>query len=232
MPLDFQKNNVSPGEPVTADGWNAIVDGLFEVEQVLKAAGGMVRVTVSNPAFPTAAGRVVAFRAGAAPAQAIAPISPSTEWIFPRLEPATWTVRAEAPGFTALEATVTVAGNGTVTPQPVQLAPVASTAVMPNVLGKKLPAALAALGAIQLRIVDALGKDLPSTGFSADYNDQPIIMQFPDPGAFVLPASNFLVVAAVVKQETLVLVPNLSGMTFAEATVALHNVGLNIRLEP
>ena len=232
MALDFQKNNVNPGEPVTADAWNAIVDGLFEVEQVIKAAGGMVRVAISNPSFPTDGARVVAYRQNAAPAQAIAPIPPSTEWIFPRLEPATWTVRAEAPGWTPAEATVTVDGSGTVTPQPVQLAPTMSGAYMPNVLGRLLPDAITALGTIQLRIVDALGKDLPATGFSTDYNTQPVIMQWPEAGELVKSSGNFIVVAGVVKQQPLALVPNLSNMTFAQATVALRNVGLNISLEP
>ena len=42
MALTFTKTNVSPGEPVTAQAWNDIVDGLFEVQSILKAAGGTV----------------------------------------------------------------------------------------------------------------------------------------------------------------------------------------------
>jgi hypothetical protein len=229
MPLDFQKKNVNAGEPVTAEGWNALVDGLFEAQAVLKTAGGTVPVQISNPNFPVAVGRVIAFGTGA-PAQAIAPISPSTQWTFPRLDPGHWTVRAEAPGWSAAEAPVDVSTAGVVTPALVSLTPTQTGTYMPDVLGQKLPAALTALGAIQLRIVDSLGKDLPAQGFDADYNNQPVIMQRPAAGELIPVSGTFIVVAAVLKDE-LVLVPDLSGLTFEAARVALENLGLHISVD-
>jgi hypothetical protein len=232
MPLDFQKKNVNAGEPVTADGWNAIVDGLFEAQAVLKTSGGTVQVQISNPSFPVDGARVIAFRTGAAPAQAIAPISPSTAWSFPMLDPGTWTVRAEAPGWSAPEASVTVSSTGVVTPAVVTLGPTLTGAYMPDVLGKKLPAALTALGAIQLRIVDSLGKDLPAQGFDADYNNQPVIVQRPAAGELVPVSGTFIVVAAVIKQDPVALVPDLFGRTFEEARTMLEAIGLHITVAP
>jgi len=232
MPLDFQKKNVNAGEPVTAEAWNALVDGLFEAQAVLKTAGGAVRVQISSPSFPVAVARVVAYRTGAAPAQAIAPISPSTEWTFPNLDPGTWTVRAEAPGWSTAEGPVTISNTGVATPAVVSLGPTLTGTYMPDVLGKKLPAALTDLGAIQLRIVDSLGKDLPAQGFDAAYNNQPVLVQRPAAGELVPVSGTFIVVAAVIKETPLVLVPDLSGMTFETARTALEKIGLHITVAP
>ncbi|HEY9230140.1 MAG TPA: hypothetical protein VIP11_26040, partial [Gemmatimonadaceae bacterium] len=60
MPLTFTKTHVTPGEPVTAQAWNAIVDGLFEAQSILLTGSGTVRVTLTGDARDIASARVVA----------------------------------------------------------------------------------------------------------------------------------------------------------------------------
>lgn len=228
--LDFVKTNVNPGEPVTAQAWNAIVDALFEAQAVLKTGAGTVRVQITNTPFDTASGRITAERAGAPPAEAIRPIGTGTDYIFPRLGEGSYQVRAEAPGFAPATGAVTVSATGVVTPPVLQLTLVPNAEIMPNVLGLKLPAAAAQLQTIHPRILDATGNDLPLTGFSGDYNDAPVLMQWPGPGEVAPTTGSLVVVAAVIKPPALVSVPDLTNMTLAEATNALSTLGLTIRV--
>ncbi len=230
--LDFVKTNVNPGEPVTSQAWNAIVDGLFEVQSTLKAGGGTVRVRITNTPFDTAAGRVTAERAGAPPAEAIRPIGTGTEYVFPRLAEGAYQVRAAAPGFAPALGAVTVGATGDVTPALLELTLTPNAEVMPNVLGLKLPAAAAQLQTIHPRVLDAAGHDLPLTGFDPDYNDAPVLTQWPDPGEIAPATGSLVVVAAVIKPPPLVTVPDLTNLTLAEATTALTGLGLTVKVIP
>jgi hypothetical protein len=232
MPLDFIRTRVEPGDPVTADAWNAIVDGLFEAQAVLKAAGGTARVLLTGAGLDPATARVTAARTGAPPAEAVRPTGDDPHFVFPRLAEGAYAVRAEAPGFTPAQGALTVAANGAVTPDPLQLALVLARGRMPNVLGLPLPQAVQQLGAVKLRILDAAGASLPATGFAAEYNGKPVLMQWPLPGDLV-PAAGVdaqLVVAAPAAAPAveLVEVPSVLGMTEQVARATLANAGLQV----
>lgn len=231
MPLDFARTHVAPGEPVTADAWNAMVDGLFDAQAVLKAAGATAKVRVTAPGLDPARVRVTATRAGAPPAEAIRPIAPDTSFVFPRLPEGAYVVKAEAPGFNTAQGALTVTAAGAATPDPLDLALVASREVMPRLLGEKLPAALALIPKVPARIVDIAGKDLPRNGFDTAYADKPVLMQWPLPGELAPPAGTdaHLVVAAAVSAQTAV-VPDLSNLTLSEATAELQKAGLQIKV--
>lgn len=231
MPLDFARTHVSPGEPVTAEAWNAMVDGLFDAQAVLKAAGATAKVRVTATGLDPARARVTATRAGAPPAEAIRPVAPDTHFVFPRLPEGAYVVRAEAPGFSAAEGALTVTAAGAATPDPLQLALTASRDTMPRLLGERLPAALALIPRVPVQIVDVAGKNLPRTGFDPAYADKPVLMQWPLPGELAPPAGTeaHLVVAAAVSAQT-AQVPDLSNMTLADATAALQQAGLQIKV--
>lgn len=227
--LDFVATHVNPGDPVTAQAWNAVVDGVAEAQAVLKAAGGTARVRITNPSFDYTKGRVTAERTGAPPAEAIRPIGASTDYIFPQLPEGSYQIRAEAPGFAPALGSVTVSVTGEVTPPTLELALTPSAQVMPNVLGLKYPAAAVQLATIHPRVLDASGKDLPLTGFAAAYNNAPVLTQWPDPGE-IAPATGSLVVVAAVIEVEVVAVPDLSDLTLAQATNALADLGLQIKV--
>ncbi|HET9933950.1 MAG TPA: PASTA domain-containing protein [Polyangiaceae bacterium] len=228
--LNFSKTHVNPGEPVTARAWNDIVDGLFEVQALLKAAGGTATVQVTGAGVDSRRVRVTATSADGTPAEALRPIPPSTDFIFPRLAAGAYQIRIEAPGFDVATGAVTVGEDGSVSPKPLAIALTANRVVMPSVFGLKLPEAVALLGSMQLRILDVSGKSLPKTGFESTYNNAPVLVQSPSPGELVQAEGAFLVVAAGLVVEPLVVVPNLQGKTYAQARAALETLGLKINV--
>jgi hypothetical protein len=224
------KTNVSPGEPVTAQAWNDIVDALFDTQAVLKTVGGTVTVHITNPNLDLSKARVTASRSGSPPAEAIRPIPPDNLFTFPALQAGAYEIRAEMPGFAVATGSVTVNSDGTVTPQPLEIALTANAQIMPNVLGLLYPAAAAQLQTIHPRVLDASGKDLPLTGFSSDYNNAPVLTQYPLPGQVAPTTGSLVIVATVIKPTPLVPTPNLLGLTVAQAQAALASVGLSIKV--
>jgi beta-lactam-binding protein with PASTA domain len=113
----------------------------------------------------------------------------------------------------------------------VNLAP-AGVAV-PDLFGTPLQGALNALSTRSLDvdvIIDALGKEVSRTQVPAEYQNAPVLMQLPDAGTVIDPATTRLrlVVAAAVREEPIVTLPSLVGLTQAEAARALDAVGLRL----
>jgi hypothetical protein len=226
--MNFKKNNVNPGEPVTAQAWNDIVDTLFEVQTILSAESRRIRVKVSRPSpgFDLSTVRVVAVQDGFAVAEAVPPIDPGDEHVFTSLREGAYTLSATAPGFAVTSAPLAITHG--VEPPIVPLALTASLTPMPNVLGLKLPAATAALGALRPTILDVGGKTLPFTGFDVSYNDSLVLAQWPDAGEPSNTTGGFLLVS--VKQAKLVTMPNLIGKSLSEAKALLKTLNLNIEI--
>jgi hypothetical protein len=181
MALDFVKTNVKPGEPVTAQAWNAIVDGLFEVESILSAGSGTARVTLTGDQRDIDVATVVATDANGVRYAATRQAKPGDPFMIPRLAAGAYTVTASARGCTDGTAAVTIANDGTATPNPVPVALVLSGKRMPYVLGAKFKDVVGAVQTINPRVLDASGKGVPLTGFDAAHGDAPVLMQWPDP---------------------------------------------------
>jgi hypothetical protein len=230
MPLNFTKTNVAPGEPVTAQAWNAIVDTLFEVQTILSAGTGPVRVAVTGDQRDIDAAHVVATDAGGVRYEATPQTAPGDPFVFPRLAAGAYTVSVSAPSCTTGTGAVTVASNGTATPNPVPIPLVSTGKRMPNVLGAKWKDAVGPLAAVSPLALDASGKGVPLTGFDAAYADMPVLTQWPDPGELV-PAGQtpYVIVGTIVKPPAIVATPNLIGKTLAEAQVTLATAGLQLK---
>lgn len=228
--LDFEKVHVHPGEPVTAEAWNKLVDGVFEAQQALKVTGATARVRITNAGLDLGSVRVTATHPERPPAEAIAPVAPSLDFVFPSLLAGAYSVNIEAPGFTSQTHALTVAADAAVSPNPLEVALTQAQQFMPRVFGSKLPAAITALGAAQLTIVDVAGKSLPKTGFDTEYNDAVVLVQWPTPGLLVPSTGAFLVVSAGLVSQPLVSVPNLKNLTFAAAKAQLEAIGLKINV--
>ncbi len=231
MPLTFTKTVVKPGEPVTAQAWNDIVNGLFDVQAILATGSGTVRVLVTGDQRDIDAARVVATDANGVRYEAVQQLAPGDPFVFPELTAGAYTITVSAPSCANGTGTVTVANDGTATPTPVSIALAFTGTRMPNVLGAKWSAAAAALATVHPRVLDASGKGIPLTGFDAAYSDAPVIMQWPDPDEIV-PAGQdpYVIVATIIKPAVLVPTPNFLGLTIAEAQAAATAAGLLIKL--
>lgn len=231
MPLNFTKTNVTPGEPVTAQAWNAIVDGLFEVQALLSTGSGTVRVAITGDQRDIDAARVIATDASGVRFAAVPQSHPGEPFVFPRLTAGAYTITVSAPSCTDATASVTVAQNGTASPNPVPAALAFNGQRMPNVLGAKWKDAVGPLQAVNPHALDASGKGVPLAGFDAAYAEVPVLMQWPDPDEIV-PAGSIphVILATIVKPAVLVPTPKLIGLTVAQAQVEAAKLGLVIKV--
>jgi len=231
MPLDYIPTHAAPGDPVTAEAWNALVDGLSAAQEVLKAASGTGRVLLTGTGLDPQTARVTATRTGAPPVEAVRPVAGDTHFTLPRLPAGAYVVIASAPGFTPTQGALTIAATGAAQPDPLTLALTATQVRMPNVLGLALPQAVQQLAQVQLRILDSHGVSLPASGFASAYITLPVLMQWPDPGELAPPSGTMaqVVVAAppqAAPAPQMVTVPNVMGLTAANAQAAIQAAGL------
>lgn len=231
MALDFEKTNVVPGEPVTAQAWNAIVDGLFEVQSILRTGSGTARVAVSGDARDVNVARVIATDVNGVRYEAVEQTTPTDPFVFPKLTAGAYNITVSAPGCTTGTGAVTINNDGSATPNPVPIALVFTGKRMPNVLGAKWKDAVAAVSAVAGRVLDASGKGVPLTGFDTAYNDAPVLMQWPDPDE-VVPAGKdpYVIIATIIKPVQFIPAPNFVGMTLTQATAAATAAGLTIKV--
>ena len=225
MPINVPpQTTVSPGEPVTAEGWNAIVGGVTALTQYLNAteASG-VHVVIKNAGVTNA--RVTATRDDGVTYEAVAPVPPGTDFIIAGLRPGAYMVRVEAPGFTTETASITAP-----IATPVEISLQANGAFMPELFGSTLRAALQELSSRKIavgRILDVVGRDVAPANPGSDYNDQPILAHFPSAGTAVPPEGQVqLLVSTALQVQQSVEVPSLAGLTLSEAQKALEALGL------
>ncbi len=216
---------VNPGEPVTAQGWNVIVNAIVAITNYLTSTeAASLKVTITNPdVSPTA--RVTALRDDGVTFQAVAPVPPGTNYIFSSLRPGPYSIRAEAAGFDAATKSVTAPAADAVS-----ITLTRRGAFMPAVFGSALQSALQELKNRNIavaRVLDVTGRDVAPANPGADYNTSPVLAQIPAAGQPVLPEGNAqLVVATALQVQPTIEIPALTGLTLAEAQKALEGIGL------
>ena len=222
----FIAKPVNPGEPVTSQGWNEIVNGLANVVAFLQAtAGTSVHVVISNTDARLAESRVVAIGATGDVTEAARPVGISKEFTLRGLAPGPYTIRSESPGFAPAEANVTLPVEAPVTLSMAKAAP-----FMPDVFGQELLTALAALKTSNIvvsRIVDITGREVAPANPGAEFGSTIVLAQLPSTGQPVAPGSTAqLVVSASLEVEAAVEMPSLAGLTLAESRTVLGGLGL------
>lgn len=217
-----------PGQPITAQAWNAIVTRLSEVIAALNAqAGQSLRVTIGNAGLDPALVRVSAIAEGAqgAVVEAAAPVPPDSAFTLTGLPAGNYTLRAAAPGFTPATALVTLPGTGTAELSMTRAAP-----DMPNVFGRPLAEALSTLtGAtvVVQRVVDVTGREIAPANPGAEFLGALVLAQLPAAGTPAPAAQGAqLVVSAALEVEPTVVMPPLAGLTLSEARRVLEDLGL------
>lgn len=228
----FDAKTVTPGEPITADAWNTLVNGISVLNEFIRnSQSASLRVTLVNTNIRLETLRVTARRdSDGWLAEAIAPVNGDGQFVFAALPQGAFTVRAEAPGFKPATANITIPTEPAA--PPLSLTMQQDGAFMPNLIGKKLEGALKELsdGGITVgRLLDVVGRDLAPANPAAEYLDQPVLMQLPAPDVAVPPAGKVqLVVAAALQVEESVEIPPLTGLTLTEARKALEAIGLKL----
>lgn len=228
----FVKTLVRPGQPLTAQGWNDLVDGIDAVHAFLRATLHVVTVRLTNADVDPRGVRVTAVRGDAAPVEAVAPTEDNGAHTLTGLEAGTWTIVATALGFRAASANVTITDAGATE---VKLTLEATAKVMPELFGLDLSSALALLqkaGIPLTRLMDFEGTDYAPANPGAERLKQPVLAQAPVAGS-LLDASRAAggaaaVIAVPAELESVVEVPSLAGLTQDEAKRVLENLGLRL----
>jgi hypothetical protein len=220
---------VSPGQPVTAQGWNGIVNALSTLYDAVLAIGhGTLEVSVKVGDQPFNGAGVIATPAGAgSPVVAVPPFGTRTTYLLTGVSDGEWHVNVIAPGYVLGTATATVPATA-----PVEVNLKQAGLTVPDLFGLSAADALATLAGIGLRpgsMIDALGKDVSTDRLPVEYQDSPIIEQLPAAQSIV-PDTQLvrLVVAAIVQQDPVVTMPNLVGLTQDEALKVLEQLGLRV----
>lgn len=219
--------NVNPGQPLTAQAWNAMLSAIGALyDAVLAIGGNTVDVELRNGATPVTAARVTAVRASSAPVAAVPPRASGTAFTLTGLTAGTWTVHVDAPGFQPASAQVTVPGAL----PPINLVP--NTVAMPDLLGQTTVAALAALKAAAIEVdllLDITGNEVSRSAVPAGKASARILFQFPLPGMQVTAATvrTRLVLSADVEDQ-LTVVPDFTGMSLKKLELAIKAARLTL----
>jgi len=221
----FTAREARAGEPVTAQAWNDIVRAVVDIRAFIEATtGARLEVRVAGPPAGAAV-RVSAIAGDGAVTDAAAPVPPGEGFTLLDLLPGSYTVRAEAPGFTPATAAVTVPAAA-----PVTLTLARSAPAMPALFGQTLGQALTALqtaGIVPSRVVDITGREVPPANPGAEFGDSLVLVQLPDPGEPVSASTGAqLVISAALEVEATVEMPSLAGLTLNEARRVLDELGL------
>ena len=217
---------VNAGEPVTAEGWNVIVNGIIALTNYLNSTeASSLQVSLTNVGLALTSARVTATRGDGVTFEAVAPITSSGTFVFSGLAPGPYTLRAEAPGFEATTKSITAPSA-----EAISLTLTPHGAFMPSVFGDTLQAALQELKNAKIpvsRIIDVAGRDVAPANPGADNNNSPVLAQIPGAGVPVPPDGNAqLVIATSLQVQSSVETPSLTGLTLAEAQKALEGIGL------
>lgn len=229
MPLEpLNVEPVHPGQPITSQAWNDIVNNLADVINLLNAqAGQSLRVTVNNPSAEVEQIRVSAIAEGPQGAvfEAAPPVPPDTAFTLTGLPPGNYTIRAVAPGFSP--ATVMTSLPGTAD---VDLTMVRSAPAMPDLFALTLDEALSTLataGVVVQRVVDITGRDIAPADPAPAFRSTQVLVHLPAAGEPAPAATGAqLVVSAALEVEPTVVMPPLAGLTLAEARRVLEDLGL------
>jgi hypothetical protein len=221
--------NVSAGQPVTAQAWNAVLSAIGALYDAVLAFGtASIDVNLTGPSGPVTSATVIAVPTTGAPVIAVPPRAGGTSFTLTNLRDGAWTVHVTAHGFNAVQVPLTVPHDGAL---PINLT--ASTKTMPDLLGKTASAALDDLGtaAIQLdAIYDVTGDDVNKTTLPANRAGSLVLFQFPLPGEQVVAATakTRLVLSAEPEAAQITTVPNLKGATLTQLQTLLAQAGLKL----
>jgi beta-lactam-binding protein with PASTA domain len=221
--------DAQPGQPITAQGWNVLVDGLSGLyDAVLALAGSTLSVTVLDPSGNNFAGAmVIAVPAsdGTPPAGALPPYPGVTTYTLSGLSAGSWSILVSADGYVAPATPVTIPGQTAVTIS------LGTAVVMPDLYTVGAQDAVNTLSGLSITvdvILDVTGTQVPTVNMPPVSQNAPVLMQQPAAGTILDPNLQHarLLIAAALLPEPIVTMPSLIGLSYDEAASVLNRLGL------
>src|SRR5262245_33460927 len=219
---------VNAGEPVTAQGQNALINGLSALyDAVIALGGGTLDVEVTADGNPVPGAVVVAEPLGEGrPTNALPPYGTRAAHLLVGLTDGPWRVHVRAPGYNAEVRDGTLPAT-----TPLARPPTLAGGAAPDLFGRGAKAAIDQVRQANLDVellLDTTGKEISRTALPPEYVDSPVLAQLPLAGT-VLPAGTGrlrLVVASALRRDPVVTMPSLIGLSLTEAKEVLERVGL------
>jgi hypothetical protein len=225
----------APGAPVTAEGWNnlrlavlALYDalnqspGTLTVQLRSKADNSLVvgaRVTLVPSGEPVRAFRAAVYAGATVQSYQVLGLAPGA-----------YDLVIEADGHATETRAVTMDAAGASQALSVELTPSVVTVVVPNLFGIAVNVAMQQVATVGLqvaRVIDSYGTDLAPAGIPAEAKNSPVLNQVPEPGT-VVPKNSAVQLHISAKVAQQVKLPNLAGLTLAEAKQQLAALGLTV----
>ena len=222
---------VEAGRPVTAQGWNAIVNGLAALyDAVLAMGSGVVKVDVVAGGAPVLGAQVVGVPQGDGghPVDAIPPYAAVTSYTLGGTTAGAWKIHVRAAGFDDVVRDVTLPVT-----DPISIELTSNQIPTPDLFAQPMQQALTVLAGVNLStdlVLDIMGHEVPRVNLPPQYQNAPVLFQTPLAGELIDPVGGKVrfVVAVALQQEPVVTMPSLVGLTQDEAVKVLTNLGLTV----
>lgn len=222
----------TPGDPITAEGWNNIIDAIKTLYAEYNRSQGALTVEVRNGKDKSILkdATVTLFARGIPPQIAVYAGGKVQSYIAHDLKPGEYQMTVEAETYDSEERKIIIKEGGSTLEITVDMTQTVIRKPAPNLFGLKLAAAEETLknaGFLMHRVIDSHGKDLSADDIDKVGAEAKVINQVPeanllheigDPVDLLVSAK-----AAFVEQVT---VPELKGLSLNEARAALEAANL------
>jgi hypothetical protein len=226
--------DVKPGDPISSESWNNMLGAIRLLVDFANVQRGVLTVLVTDQGTnnPLADAIVTAVPAGAEgpPRGAVLIGGTSRAHQIADLLPGAYTLTVEAPDYSTQTREITMPADGSTLSVSVPMTVLEARSPMPKLIGKPLSQALADLAAAGFaagQVIDSHGTTLAPAAVPDKAQALPVLGQFPIQGALVpKTAQTFVHVSAVSEVLERVKVPDLRGLSVANAKAALEAAGL------
>ena len=224
-----------PGDPITSEGWNNFRQAVLMLYDAFNKSLGTLTVSVKAKGeatrIDTATVTVVPPSGAERPPRAGLFVAASIGlYQIQNLLPGAYDLLVEAPGFGTETRAIIMEEAGASQALTVEMTPTEITLTMPNLFGLPVNVAIeqaAKAGLVVARIIDSYGTDVAPGSIPEPAKTSPVLNQVPEAGEIVPKNTSVqLHISAKVAQQ--VKVPNLAGLTLAEAKAQLEALGLAI----
>jgi PASTA domain len=222
---------VSPGDPLTSQQWNNILDAIGTLYDAFNKVGSLiitVKVRGAGTVLTNALVNVLPTGSTQSPPR-IAPFvgADINSYRIDHLPAGTYKVVAQANGYAdETLPSVTMASDGTSQTVAMEITPTEVLVNVPSLYGQTLADAVSLIGSnLPIgRIIDSHGNDIPPGALTDDAKQGRVLNQAPPPGAQV-PKNTalFLSISAKAEFTERVKVPDIRGLTISDARVALQS---------
>lgn len=222
--------DVTPGDPISSEQWNNVLQAIRNVYEALNKSFGLLSINVRNQVngnpIPDAIVTLIPKGDATRPVRS-AQFAGGTvnRYQVPQLVPGAYTIVVEASGFRPEQREITVEASGT-QEVAIDLTALEVLSRMPNLFGKALNDAIDIITRSQLqagRIIDSHGGEIAPGNIPTDKRQLIVLNQVPETGAPV--AKNTPVqlhVSAKAEFAEKIRVPDLRGLTLEQAKARLE----------